>query len=120
MDEISAFRELIQNTSVMTDEELQRLIHVAKQEKRTFHIEAMLYYLIRQPNLTNSQFETIRQHCDNVQYPSPGFKRFITRESLMRELKNNPLAEELFQKCLTSGEGDVQKHLLSSRKLSRR
>ena len=113
-------QDLSKNASGLTDEELKRLISLAEKEERSLDAESILYDLIRHLSLTDRQFQELRRHCENRSYSSPYFKGVVIRESLMRELKNNPFTQKLFEECLSAGDAEVQKYLMTSHKLTRR
>ena len=102
--------------AVLDDVILNRLVELALLDEDQTLANAVLAELVRHPGLTAEQLSYLKAH---PAYASPGLQNVVEQAQLLRELSSSELSDDLFSRCMLSGEDVVQRKLLKDARISK-
>jgi DNA-binding Xre family transcriptional regulator len=111
----AAFKAVLESNSNLDDLTIDRFIKLAELDEDQTMAEAALALLARNTNLTDEQLERIRTHRA---FTPPALQKILMQNQLLRSLDSVQLTDDVFERCLTMGNGDVQRKLVARKDLS--
>ncbi|MGI4872592.1 MAG: hypothetical protein ACRYFX_15620 [Janthinobacterium lividum] len=106
-----AFRNFLDHRISLTDQELAGYLQLTLTDKYFIMGGAAAQDLFTEVALTTEQFEWV---CKKIgEFPGDWTAKLLTRQRLLRQLKNTELTAPLFEECLANSDGVVQKSLLA-------
>lgn len=111
------FLQYLARDGMVTTEDVERYLTLAAVDPDPVMGEAALANLVDSPRLSDSHREELRQHAS---FQIPHLQRRIVRRELLSEIVSRSLTDELFDRCVASGDREVQRELLSLAELKPR
>ena len=111
-----AFKALLERTDVLDEVTFQRYIEMANLDEDQTMARAALGMLARHPKLTDAQILHIRT---DPSFAMSALQDIIEQTIIFRALDAPNLSDELFDRCVSRGNAEVQRKLLHRTELSR-
>ena len=111
----AAFKSLLESNPSLDDLTIAQYIELAELDEDQTMAQAALALLARSRNLTDEQLDRVKSH---VAFRTPTLQDIITQHQLLRTLDADQLTDEVFERCVTMGNRDVQRKLLGRQDLS--
>lgn len=104
----ASFRNYLADKEILTDEELTRYIGLAMTDEDRVIAGAALVDVFK-TQLTQTQFHTLIAQLETL---GTWTSTVISRQILLRRLKQEVLTEALFEECFAQGDNVVQEYLI--------
>jgi hypothetical protein len=105
----AAFQKILRTQTSLTDRSLNNYIKLALMDENQAMAKAALVDLIKWSELSDRQLEQLRHHPAILER---GLQKLITRTTLLRQLKSEPLTDELFAHLLSGKDSVIHQRLL--------
>lgn len=104
------FRQYLVNNATLTDEQLNNYLQLIHADEDNMMASAAAQDLFALVHLTDAQF---KKTCHEIsRFDGEWTKRLITRQQLIRRIKNHGLKRTIFAAGLREGDGVVQQLML--------
>ena len=110
-----SFRRLLEAVSTLDDVTIDRYIELAALDEDQTMAQAALGLLVRHDGLTQQQLSRLRMHPI---FASRELQASIEQTQLLRDLDSSNIADDVFERCVALGKGEVQRKLLSKSGIS--
>ncbi len=105
----ATFRNYLATKDSLTDLELNRYMELALFDHDNVMAGAALVDLFTKLNLSDDQFNKLTTQLKGL---GDWTKNTVTRQTLLRKLKQKELTDTLFRECIAQGDAVVQEYLI--------
>ncbi len=106
----AAFRNYLAAKETLTNPEFDNYIEIALADQDRVMAGAALIDLFTKTHVSDDQFDKLIAHLKEL---GDWTKNTVTRQSLLRKLKQDKLTDEFFRECLEQGDAMVQEYLIT-------
>jgi hypothetical protein len=101
-----AFQIVLNDSDMLDDKIIDQYIELATLDPDHSMGQSALALLAKSPKLTDEQ---LKKFGERLPYREPFLQRTLARIGLLRELETHDITEQLFEKCISSGDAEIQR-----------
>lgn len=106
----AAFKKYLSSRNELSDKELENYIKLAVSDNDSVMAGSAVVNLFHEIELTDEQFQMLYH---SVSHFGKRIEKIVLRQQLLRKLKNDKLTDDLFTKCIETGDAVIQQYLIT-------